>query len=204
MQLKTVPIDILSLDQENARVHPEKNLKAIQDSLTRFGQAIPLVIWQDVVIGGNGTLTAMKRLGLTEAQVVEFEGTKDQAKALAIALNRSAEHATWDNDQLAKTLIELSDLGYELQELGFNEEDLEDLFPEDAAEFRIAQPEITAEEPQKSNGQGTPIIQYALIFDNEDQQKRFFTFLRELKKEYPQEETNAARLDRVVTELLSG
>jgi len=43
MQVETVPIDQLEEDPKNARLHPEKNLNAIKESLGKFGQRVPLV-----------------------------------------------------------------------------------------------------------------------------------------------------------------
>jgi hypothetical protein len=57
-----------------------------------------------------------------------------------------------------------------------------------------------APEPAESRGLGTPVIQYALIFDDEAQQTRFFEFLRLLKNTWPDLPTMAARLDRWVNE----
>ena len=65
LKVKRVPLDTLHLDPANARVHPEENLAAIEASLRRFGQAEPLVVQAKSgrVIGGNGRLVAMKKLG---------------------------------------------------------------------------------------------------------------------------------------------
>jgi len=101
--IETVSPDTLTLDPENARKHPEENLAAIRDSLKRFGQVLPIVVRNGVVVGGNGTLTVIRDLGWPTVKVVRFEGTETEARALAIALNRSADLATWDLGQLAKT-----------------------------------------------------------------------------------------------------
>ena len=75
LKIKRVPIDSLHLDPANARVHDTLNLEAIIGSLKRFGQAEPLVVQANTgrVIGGNGRLVAMKKLGWSECEVVELE-----------------------------------------------------------------------------------------------------------------------------------
>lgn len=193
-----VPLEDLSTDPDNARLHPEENLKAIENSIRRFGQVLPLVVREGVIVGGNGTFEALKRTGGTHAKVAQFSGTEEEAKALAIALNRTSELATWDEEVLGRTLAELSEFGTMPDDLGFSDASLEELFPPSATDFQVAPADIEAPEPKESRGLGTPIIQYALIFDDEEQQKRFFAFLRRLKKEYPDEETTAARLDKAI------
>jgi hypothetical protein len=43
-------------------------------------------------------------------------------------------------------------------------------------------------------------IQYVLVFDDEPQQKRFFSFLKRLKATYPEQLTIAARIDAHIAE----
>src|SRR4030095_1489451 len=75
LTVRRVPLDSLHLDPANARLHPDENLDAIAASLKRFGQAEPLVVQKGTgrVIGGNGRLSVMKRLGWQDCDVVELE-----------------------------------------------------------------------------------------------------------------------------------
>lgn len=106
MELIQRKIADLKLDPDNARQHDERNLNAIQASLEGFGQVENLVIQKgtDKVIGGNGRLEALRRMGVKVVQCVEVDCTDDEAQALSVALNRTGELATWDEKQLAKTL----------------------------------------------------------------------------------------------------
>lgn len=193
MELYTVPIEDLREDPENAREHPPENLEVIRSSLERFGQVEPLVTTEDgKVIAGNGRLQVMKDLRFTEVKVVFFNGPEEKARALALVLNRSAELARWRPDALGQSLLKLEGL-FNAESLGFDAKALGAIFPESGAELQVAQ-------PRASVGLGTPIIQYALIFDDEGQQQRFFEFLRKLKSKWPELETMAARLDRWITD----
>lgn len=108
LSITRVPIAQLVPDPKNARKHGKRNLDAIRLSLQRFGQRVPLVVRRDnTIIGGNATASQMRALGWTECDVVVYDGTDDEAKALALALNRSGELATWDDDVLAETLAGL-------------------------------------------------------------------------------------------------
>lgn len=71
LQIRRVSLDALHQDPANARAHGPANMAAIEASLARFGQAEPLIVHAGTgrVIGGNGRLAAMKRLGWTEAGI---------------------------------------------------------------------------------------------------------------------------------------
>jgi len=121
MKLETLRIADLVSDPNNARKHDDKNLEAIKGSLTQFGQRKPIVVQGNVVIAGNGTLEAAKQLGWDEIDIVQVpaDWTKDQAKAFALADNRTAELAEWDQQVLAAQVLELSEAGFAVTEFGF-------------------------------------------------------------------------------------
>ena len=122
MNIAQTPIAKLTLDPNNARKHSDKNLKAIAASLEKFGQRKPIVVHRGVVIAGNGTVEAAKSLGWTDIAIAEVpdEWDADTAKAYALADNRSAELAEWDESELAKQILDLDDKGWDIHELGFD------------------------------------------------------------------------------------
>ena len=123
LNVKRVAIDSIFLDGANARTHGEKNMDAIKGSLTKFGQVEPLVVQQStkVVIGGNGRLAAMREMGWSEVDIIEVNLDPIQAKALALALNRSSELAAWDTDVLSETLKDLLDENFDIEKIGFDD-----------------------------------------------------------------------------------
>jgi len=129
----TVKLAELTPDPENARVHGAENLRAICESLTLFGQRRPLVVWRQpaglIVVAGNGTLEAAGLLGWTSIIVTEVPEDWDEetVRAYALADNRTAELATWDEDTLGVTLLELEAVGYAPEALGFDLADLKDV-----------------------------------------------------------------------------
>ena len=105
MNVETVKIDSLTFDPANVRKHDEKNLAAIKASLNRFGQQKPIVIDRNnIVRAGNGTLEAARRLGWGSIDCVTTSLQGSDAIAYAIADNRTAELAEWDEDTLAAQL----------------------------------------------------------------------------------------------------
>jgi DNA modification methylase len=148
MKLETLRIADLTPDPNNARQHDDKNLKAIQGSLKEFGQRKPIVITEaGIIVAGNGTVEAAKRLGWLDIEVVRVpsDWTDAQIKAFAIADNRTAELANWNQEVLTSQLLELEAEGWELTEFGFeplempvNPDDIvEDEIP-DSAPIRTA------------------------------------------------------------------
>ena len=131
LSIRRVPLSDLHLDPSNARAHGDVNMDAIRASLSRFGQAEPLVVQSGTgrVIGGNGRLAAMRQMGWTECDVVEVDLDDLQATALGIALNRTAELADWDTQVLSRLLGELKDLE-SLDGVGFSEDDVDSLLAE--------------------------------------------------------------------------
>jgi site-specific DNA-methyltransferase (adenine-specific) len=115
-------IEDLTLDPRNARTHSQKNLDAIATSLTKFGQRKPIVVTGDgVVLAGNGTLEAAKSLkwDYIDVSVTPADWDLDTARAYALADNRTAELAEWDEAVLAQQLLELHDADFDIEALGF-------------------------------------------------------------------------------------
>jgi len=108
MKLETIAIAEISLDPSNVRKHGRRNLDAIKASLRKFGQQKPIVVdAKGIVLAGNGTLTAAQELGWTEIEITRTELAGVAATAFAIADNRTAELAEWDEDGLTKVLESL-------------------------------------------------------------------------------------------------
>ena len=130
LQALAVPIASLHPDPANARKHNDKNLDAIKASLAKFGQRKPVVVQREgmIVRAGNGTLAAAKALGWTEVAAVVLDDDNATASQFAIADNRTAELAEWDNETLATLLDGMGEQDREL--LGFDADDMQELIGE--------------------------------------------------------------------------
>jgi len=126
MQTQRVKIDTLTLDPANVRRHPAKNLDTIKASLTRFGQQRPVLVnAKGIIIAGNGTVMAAKALGWDHINIVRTELDGSEATAYAIADNRTAELAEWDDSALAQQLAALQIEDAELAKAtGFDDKEI--------------------------------------------------------------------------------
>ena len=135
MEIVRVSIEDLIPDPDNARHHPEENIEVIRKSLKRFGQAAPLIVHEatSTVVSGNGTLEAMKRLGWTECDIVAYAGTRDEATALGLVMNRSGESSRWTGEKLETLIKDLAAADFQgMDALGFDTGLIEKLVSGDA------------------------------------------------------------------------
>lgn len=121
------PIDKLQLDASNARAHGAENVAAIKASLRRYGWRGVVVAVEKTnrVLAGNARVQAARDLGWTTAPVLHVADDAQTAAMFAVADNRSAELASWLDEQLHAVLDQLG--GDARDELGFTAAQFEDL-----------------------------------------------------------------------------
>ena len=133
LQIVNVPVSDLKHDPENPRAHDDKNLTSIIASLRDYGQVEPLVVQKNtmMVVGGNARLQSMKHLGWVTAACVVLDMPDEKARKLSIALNRTGELAGWNDEVLAKHLMDLSVVGdFDPESLGFTDNEMMSLIAE--------------------------------------------------------------------------
>ena len=139
LEVRVVRLSTLTPDPHNVRLHPEKNLKAIIDSLAAFGQQKPVIVdAHGTILAGNGAYLAAQRLGWEWITVQVSTLTPEQARAYALADNRTGELSQWDDAALAELLRDLS--ARELPLPGWDEAELRRLC--DASELLDVQPDL--------------------------------------------------------------
>jgi hypothetical protein len=135
---QAIPIDDVHIDPANVRQHPEVNRATIRASLARFGPGRSIVLdANNVVRAGNGTLEEARRAGFDEVLIVEPQANQivavkrawssTEAAAYAIADNRAAEHADWDDTALASTLRALQSEDFDLAAVGYTADEVDQL-----------------------------------------------------------------------------
>jgi len=134
----SVPIGQLHADPDNARRHPDRNIEAIMASLAKFGQQAPAVFvlrkGKKIIIKGNGLLAAAKALGWTRLAAVRSGLAEQDAKAYAIADNRTTDLSDFDEELLAAQLAELDEADYDLASIGYTDAEFQELFKDATGE----------------------------------------------------------------------
>jgi ParB-like chromosome segregation protein Spo0J len=150
MQIESIEIGKLVFDPSNARKHNNKNIDAIKGSLAKFGQQKPIVIDdKNIILAGNGTVAAAKELGWKTINAVRSNLTSEvQKTAFAIADNRTAELAEWDDGVLAQHLLSLKAEEFDLIDIGFDDFDLKKLFGDIQPDLKSGAKELEEEEFQ--------------------------------------------------------
>jgi DNA modification methylase len=130
-------IESLKPYRRNARVHSQKQIAQIAAAIRRFGFLVAILIGADgTILAGHGRWSAAKLLGMTIVPVIQLDHmTEAERRAFAIADNRLAELAGWDEEILAIELQELEalDLDFDLELTGFGEARLDELLGVDVA-----------------------------------------------------------------------
>jgi len=170
VQIEKRKLAELSLDPKNARKHNKKNLEAIKGSLTKFGQQKPIVVTKEnIIIAGNGTYAAAKELGWTELDVVVSTLDAVNQKAFALADNRTAELAEWDDDFLSDALKGLGEIKFDLGDIGFDE-----IF----VESHVRKP-FEFHPPEEKESEEKEFFNLKITLESEDEQQKLFSELVE-------------------------
>jgi ParB-like chromosome segregation protein Spo0J len=120
------PIDRLIPYPRNARTQSVGQVAQVAASIKEFGFVNPILVSPDgVIIAGHARLLAARQLGLAEVPVIVIDGlNENQRCALGIADNKLAFNAGWDEEMLRLEIEALKNAEYDLDILGFEDEEL--------------------------------------------------------------------------------
>jgi DNA modification methylase len=120
------PIAKLIPNARNARTHSGEQVDQIAASLREWGWTNPVLVTEKgTIIAGHGRVLGAKKLGLSEAPVMVATGwTNAQIKAYALADNKLALNAGWDESVLNLEFAELQELGFDLDLTGFSTDEI--------------------------------------------------------------------------------
>jgi ParB-like chromosome segregation protein Spo0J len=148
IKLKTIKIGDIKPHPRNTKIHPESQIGQLMESFVQFGYANPVAVTKDnLLIYGHGRMAGLKQKGITdddEITVIELDFNEDQALAYNVADNKLQENSLWDIPQLSDVLGELQTKGFNLNVIGFTDEELLDLDPNGEVDFGLD--EIDADE----------------------------------------------------------
>ncbi len=125
MRIEMWPVDRVQPYDKNPRINDDA-VDAVAASIREFGFRQPIVVdAEGAIVVGHTRWKAAKKLGLTEVPVhVATDLTAEQIRAYRIADNRLAELAEWDYELLPIELSQLGEAGFNLDLLGFDQDEL--------------------------------------------------------------------------------
>lgn len=129
LNVQQIALEQLVPYARNARTHSESQVAQIAGSIAEFGFVNPVLVGSDnIIIAGHGRVMAAKKLGLQTVPTIKLDHlTENQRRALVIADNKIAENAGWDEELLRLELQNLADEDFDLDLLGFDDVELDDL-----------------------------------------------------------------------------
>ena len=153
MDIKQINVDKLIPYINNPRKNDDA-VDQVASSIKNFGFKVPIVIDKDnEIITGHTRLKAAKKLGIEEVPcIIADDLTPAQIKAFRIADNKVAEIAEWDMDLLGLELSELEELEFDISDMGFEDEELDDILGRDTEVVEDDFEEEPPDEPESKLG----------------------------------------------------
>ena len=123
------PVERLTANPRNARIHGPEQIEQIRASLREFGWTMPVLVREnDMLIAGHGRLAAAKLEGITEVPTIVARGwTEAQCQAYAICDNKLTDSSEWSEGLLRLELGDLQAAGFDLSLTGFDQDELDRL-----------------------------------------------------------------------------
>src|SRR5215472_767091 len=125
-QVERWPIERLIPYASNARTHTDEQVALLAGSIREWGWTMPVLVDETGnLIAGHGRVLAARQLGLANIPTMTARGWSDaQIRAYRIADNQLAQRAGWDDELLHLELTELKSGGYNLDLIGFSDNEL--------------------------------------------------------------------------------
>ncbi len=134
MNIVNVRIEEITPYANNPR-NNDGAVESVAKSIEKFGFIGAIILNKDkVIINGHTRVKACKKLGMeTIPAIIVDHLTKEQEDALRIADNKTGEIAEWNEDLLRAELKALEEAGFGIEDLGFDNSELEALLEGDVS-----------------------------------------------------------------------
>lgn len=161
-EIDAVDVNAIVEYASNPKDHPQSQIDRLAAGIKEFGFFGQLVLnnkKDKQIIVGHGRLRAAKKLGMLQVPCVYAEHLSDnQVKALRIFDNRVSELGTINKDLLALEMLDLKDLGFDLNLTGYAD-----------GEFKLTDGDVAKDfKPKLPSGNKEPLR--AMTFTVSDEQ----------------------------------
>jgi DNA modification methylase len=184
-----LPIAQLKLNPTNPRLHSEKQIRQIAQSIRLFGFLVPVVVdGQGLVLAGHGRLLAATLLDMVEVPTVSIEYlTEHEVRAFALADNKLTENSQWDRKLLAEQLKMLceAELDFSVDVTGFEMDAVDVLVegltaaPKGNCDPADALPETTTAAPVSEPGDVWLLGRHRVLCGNSLDESSFSTLMQD-------------------------
>ena len=126
MKVELRDITLINPYENNPR--RKRDIEKVAKSINEFGWQQPIVVDKNnVIIVGHSRYEAAKMLEYKKVPVVVANLDKAKAKAYRIADNKTNEYSNWDFTVLHEELNDLIGTNYNLDNLGFEQHELDSI-----------------------------------------------------------------------------
>jgi hypothetical protein len=194
--------------EKNPKIHTDTQVEGIAASIREFGFNDPVGITSaGLIIEGHGRVLAAMLLKMDLVPCILLDHMNpDQLKAYLVAHNK-LNQGPFDTRLLQEIMGELNQASFNLDVTGFDEKEVALLLnqPLPGHDQHQAPPDNGDNNPDLAGEPGAPaggpagfVIQFNIVFDNQDQQGAWFRFVRYIKSRYADSDTLGERLVRFI------
>lgn len=125
--IQVLPVASIKPCPSNNKRHSQRQVAQIMASVEEFGWTKPILVDEDFeILAGHGGRLAAINLGMEHVPCIVLDHLSDsQKRAYRIADNKIAENSEWDWTVVADEVSALVDYDYDVDLLGFDEQELE-------------------------------------------------------------------------------
>jgi DNA modification methylase len=154
--IKNIPLKDIKPYSNNPR--KKQNITKVVNSIKEFGFQQPIVVdKKNIIIVGHSRYEAGKELGLDKVPVIIADLSPVKAKAYRIADNRINQDSEWDFSKLKLEFKDISKLDFNLDSLGFEKNELDDLIINEVKGF--TDDDAVPDKPKKPKSKSGEIYQ---------------------------------------------
>ena len=133
MKIEKISIDKIKMYGNNAKEHPEWQIKGLSETIKKIGYRSPIIVDENnMILAGHGRYMALKKLGYRDVQVVRHTDlTEEDKKAYMIADNQYTLNTGFNIEILKQEIEELENMDFDTSLLGFDEIELQEIMEDE-------------------------------------------------------------------------